>query len=47
MKAKPAKAYAVVDIKKPVISVMEIYETKDIKIEKGEKIIRVKIEEIR
>lgn len=41
IKIKPLKAYAIVKTTNPKLKVSEIYDTKDICIEKGEKIIEV------
>jgi hypothetical protein len=46
MKTRSIKAYAIVNKKEPVISVFEIYKSKDIMCMKHEKIIRVEIKEI-
>ena len=43
MKPRPIKAWAVIDTKKPRLLVSEIYEDKDIVLNKGEKLIRVLI----
>jgi len=40
---RPIKAFAIVNIKNPKISAMEIYEDKDVHFDKGEEIIRVTI----
>lgn len=41
MLPKPIKAYAVVNIKKPILDALDIFKSKDISIAKGEKIIKV------
>ena len=46
MKIKSIKAWAVVDKNKPKIKVIEIYDDKDVLLNKGEKIIRVEIKAI-
>lgn len=43
---KSIKAWAVVDGKKPKLKVIEIYDDKDIKLLRGEKLIRVEINEV-
>lgn len=43
---KILKAYAIVKKKNPRINLLDIYENKDIKVEKNERLIKVMIKEI-
>jgi hypothetical protein len=45
-KAKPKTAWAVINKKKPVIDVLDIFSHNDVKCNKDEILIRVKIEQI-
>lgn len=45
-KIKSIKAWAIVDKDNPKLKVIEIYNDKDIKLLKGEKLVRVEIVEI-